>query len=431
MRKKIEIFLQKIRTFFVNLKTLLGFLKLKAKSLWDHRFLIISKLKTLKGVNIVNFFRDSLAKVKKSNQAGEEGKNTGKGLENLLQFLERVKILGPKLSIFFKGVLSKTSWGRGVLKYLNDNSPLDIFFLPEKRGVVHKSFSVILTFSLAYIIGKNLALILSPSDDGSNVTAPVVVVGKELRKKDYNQISVNNIFQTKDLEIKESEGPKKVNKNVVCYDAKVESKLGLKLINTIVLQNHLKSLASIDIGKGKTESFRVGNKIRQEARIDRIGRLRVFFKNLKNNQCEYLAAKDAFETRKNASIVSPEAGKKLIKNKKMKGIENNGNKFVISKAVMNKKMEDIDKILTQARGVQVNNPDGSLSFIITEIEPGSVYSFLGIENNDRITRINGKKIKGLNEVMNLFAGIQQIDHLELTVIKEDGNERNLEYSFSK
>ncbi|MBF0298433.1 MAG: PDZ domain-containing protein [Oligoflexia bacterium] len=72
-----------------------------------------------------------------------------------------------------------------------------------------------------------------------------------------------------------------------------------------------------------------------------------------------------------------------------------------------------------------------MSFKITELVPGSIYSYLGIEENDKISKINGKKIAGLNEIMNLFASLQNLEKLQLTVIKEDGNEHTFNYAFSK
>ncbi|MBT5093448.1 MAG: PDZ domain-containing protein [Halobacteriovoraceae bacterium] len=89
---------------------------------------------------------------------------------------------------------------------------------------------------------------------------------------------------------------------------------------------------------------------------------------------------------------------------------------------------NINEILTQARAIQIKNPDGSLSFKMVEVVPGSLYSKLNIQDGDIITGINGKKIKNLNEIMALFGKIRSIDHFELSV-KRNGIESSMDYDF--
>ena len=91
-------------------------------------------------------------------------------------------------------------------------------------------------------------------------------------------------------------------------------------------------------------------------------------------------------------------------------------------------MKNIQQILTQARAIKITNPDGSLSFKIVEITPGSVYSSLGIQNEDIITHINGKPISNLNEVMGLFGGIQNMSKLNISV-NRSGSQQDLDYQF--
>ena len=114
----------------------------------------------------------------------------------------------------------------------------------------------------------------------------------------------------------------------------------------------------------------------------------------------------------------------------MEGIENFGNKFNIQKSLIDEKMKDIGSTLTQARAVQMTNPDGSLSFKMTEIDPGGIFPYLGVQDGDIITAINGKPITNLNEVMALFGRIKNLDQLSLG-IKRDGAESTQEYSIKK
>ena len=91
-------------------------------------------------------------------------------------------------------------------------------------------------------------------------------------------------------------------------------------------------------------------------------------------------------------------------------------------------INNMSDILTQAKAVQITNPDGSLCFKMTEIVPGSLYSQLDIQENDIICNINGKKIDNLNELMGLLGRIKEIDQFQIG-LKRNGMNENKEYGF--
>jgi len=113
---------------------------------------------------------------------------------------------------------------------------------------------------------------------------------------------------------------------------------------------------------------------------------------------------------------------------KIDGVENDGNNFTIEKEFLKKKMSNIQDILTQARGIQINNPDGTISFKIVDVQPGGIFAHLGIQNNDIITQIDGQPINDLNAIMSLFGKITNIDKLGLG-IKRDGVVTPQQYKF--
>ena len=220
-----------------------------------------------------------------------------------------------------------------------------------------------------------------------------------------------------------------IKTDIACKSASKKSRLPIKLVNTIVLQDSVKSIASVQLrGDSLLKEYRIGEKINNLAKLDQIERSKLIIKNLKDGSCEVI------ENIKNKSqspiaVLSPSRSKQFKKNKKkIKGIENEGNSFSIEKSFLKNKMSNISDILTQARGIQINNPDGSISFKIVDIEPGGIFAYLGIENNDIITQINGDSISDLNTVMGLFGKISNIDKLNLTV-KRGGVETPLDYKF--
>jgi type II secretory pathway component PulC len=134
--------------------------------------------------------------------------------------------------------------------------------------------------------------------------------------------------------------------------------------------------------------------------------------------------------RSSISVMSPQASREFKKNKPISGIENVGNKFTIQKQLLDEKHKDIASVLTQARAIKIQNPDGTLSFKMTELDPQGIFGYLGIQDQDIITSINGKPIYDMNEIMNLFARIKGLDNLSLG-IKREGSESVQEYSIKK
>ena len=117
-------------------------------------------------------------------------------------------------------------------------------------------------------------------------------------------------------------------------------------------------------------------------------------------------------------------------NQKEERIRNEGNSFKIKETLREEMLGNISSVITQAKAIPINNGDGTLSFKITEIVPGSIYSQLNIQENDIITGINGKKVNSINEVTSLLGKIRDITNLSITV-ERDGEETTQDYSFEK
>lgn len=315
-------------------------------------------------------------------------------------------------------------------------------FDPATRPAIHRGFLALLFAVSTYGMGKMAALTLkgdkSPSVASSTNRGPKVAY---FAKPEMDTVANTDLFNAPGEIAKDpcKENPslpgcgkkpiKKKDEKKVCVASNTESNLGLKLVNTLVLQDTVKSIASVQVRNAKEVlSFREGDKIKNMATIGRINRQKMVFKNLKTGECEYIANVDK-NLKKMAplTILSPKKGKKLLQKDKS-GIQNAGNSYKIPNKVREQMLANISEVLTQARAVQINNPDGTLSFKLTEIVPNSIYSKLDIQNDDIIKSINGKPIKNINEVMTLFGNIRQIDHFELGILR-NGAEVNKEYDF--
>jgi type II secretory pathway component PulC len=318
------------------------------------------------------------------------------------------------------------------LKQLELGKLIQNIFAPGSRTKINQITIIVITAISLYGTGKILALALKGKESiRLTKVATQELNGLQISTSDINQIKINNIFKTISsgaptgtlLTEKKKYTPEK------CIKASRPTSLPLKLINTVVLQDTVKSVASVQV-RGKLESFRAGENINSMAKIDKISRLELVIKNLKTGECESIRNKniDNISTPK-IQVMSPRQSRKFKHDKRnVKGITNNGNKFKIKKSLLNDKLKDLSALLTQARAIKITNPDGSLSFKIVEIDPGSIFSALGIQNEDIITNIGGEPIKSMNEIMALFGKLRNMSNLQLGVNRA-GAPTALKYSF--
>lgn len=302
------------------------------------------------------------------------------------------------------------------------------FLSRSSREPIHQLSLVLLICGITYTCGKITALVLrgTPALDSAKDYTVSINLDNDFKAGTLNQVRSINIFRTGSA----VKGKTKVA-DVKCDEAQQSSNLPIKLVNTIVLQDSIKSLASVQVrGDRSLQELREGDQIDNLAKIFKITRLEILVKNLENGVCESIASDKARETNSPISVMSPSQSREFRANKKMAGIENVGNKFSISKTLLDEKLKDIGAILTQARAIQIQNPDGSLSFKMTELDPNGIFPYLGLQDQDIITSINGKPIYDLNEVMGLFGRIKNLESLQLG-IKREGSDSMQDYSIKK
>lgn len=305
---------------------------------------------------------------------------------------------------------------------------IEKFLSREARETIHQVALVAIVASVTYTLGKVSALVVrgGPALDSARDYRVTLDLSESFNPGTLSQVKSINIFRTNT-----GLGAKKKVADTKCEKAQQQSSLPIKLVNTIVLQDTVKSLASVQIrGERSLKELREGEQIDNLAKIFKITRLEILVRNLESGVCESIASDKAKEARSPISVMSPAQSRQYIANKKISGIENVGNKFTISRALLDEKLKDLSSILTQARAVKIQNPDGTLSFKMTEMDPEGIFPYLGLQDQDIITSINGKPINDLNEVMSLFGRIKNLDNLQLGV-KREGATSVQEYSIKK
>lgn len=333
--------------------------------------------------------------------------------------------LEKKFSDRFRGSpmksLDKFNWNDFVLK----------FFSPYSRGKIHGVFVILLVVTFTYMIGKSIALFIgrsTPIVTSAKSTIAIPPPKLDTTSQDINRIATTNLFNIKESDKVSVHAEKKDIASIVCIDAEKPTSEPLKLLDTIVLQDSVKSVASVQVrGSGDLVNVREGEQLNNAVEVTKINRMKLILKNLNTGECEYVASENEEVAMPSMKIYSPQKGKKFLQGNNPL-IKNVGNNFKIKKQLRDKLIGNMSEVLTQAKAIQITNPDGSLSFKMTEIVPGSIYSNLNIQNGDVINSINGKKIENLNELMGLLGRIKDIDQFQIGVQKNGINEK-LDFDF--
>lgn len=311
---------------------------------------------------------------------------------------------------------------------------LNYFFSPQARPFVHRSFalaSIIIIILFFIPITNHFLRAPLQAPRGSTPVSALLDFPLDTSYKLGEFIQqIQQLKQTDPFKTDHQNSTNGMDQMKICENANQKSSLAFTLDSTIVMQDMSKSLAAIQLrGKSTIQAFRTTEKIETQARLDRIERLRIIFRNLKNGQCEYITNTSFDPKRMAVKMMDPARAQNFIDNKdKVQGIKNDGNNFEINKAFMKSKMGDINSILTQARAIPLNNPDGTLSFRIEEVDPGGVFSLLGISNGDVITRINGQPITSYNEVMGMMNQLSNLSAINITLLR-NGTETPMQYNF--
>ena len=245
-------------------------------------------------------------------------------------------------------------------------------------------------------------------------------------KSAYQTIEDRNIFSADGkippaLSVEEEEGPQ------VDEDAPaVLSKLPIKLLGTIVHLNPKKSIATVNLSsKNQTNSFRVGEEIERMAKVLKVERRKLIFRNLANNRKEYVEIPE--DSKLTFGLKSPGA-----KSQSASGsIRAEGaNKFSISRTELEKYTSDLSGILQQARMVPniVPGSGGRIDgFRFVSIQPDSVFSKLGFKPGDVIKGVDGEPVTSPTQAMEMYNTMKNSDKVSLDVTR-DGRDETFDYS---
>lgn len=238
----------------------------------------------------------------------------------------------------------------------------------------------------------------------------------------YKPISDRNVFNEDGLiPPKLSSGD---SSQVLADNDPVPSQLPLKLEGTLVHSNNKKSVATITLKtKNEARAFMVDYEIDGMARVVRIERRKVVFRNTNNNRLEYIdIPKDSAVTfGVKDPVVASGGGEDVQKKGEFD--------FTMRRGDIAKYTADLGAILQQARMVPniVPGSGGKVDgFRFVAIQPGSIYERLGFKPMDVIKKVNGEDVNSPTKAMELYNALKSEGRIKLSV-ERNGREENFNY----
>lgn len=204
------------------------------------------------------------------------------------------------------------------------------------------------------------------------------------------------------------------------------SSLPLTLIGTLVHSNPEKSIAAIEVkSKNQILSFTPKHDIENIATVEKVERGKVFIRNTNNGQLEYIELKSDNKVAFGGSTKAPETAKGEVG-------QTGNNQFELKRAVLLKYTSDLSSVLMQARCVPATRPGTGevYGFRCVEIQPGSIYTQLGMRPMDVICGVNGSPVTSAQQAMELYSTLRNSNKIELC-IERDGKASNFSYTISQ
>ncbi|MBI5068519.1 MAG: hypothetical protein HZB56_09785 [Deltaproteobacteria bacterium] len=105
------------------------------------------------------------------------------------------------------------------------------------------------------------------------------------------------------------------------------------------------------------------------------------------------------------------------------------NRYELQKRVVDQSLSNLNNIATQARIVPSFKNGVANGFKLFSIQPGSLYSAIGIENGDVIQRINGYEINSPDKALEIYQKLREASHITIEV-ERNGQPKKMDYNIT-
>lgn len=197
----------------------------------------------------------------------------------------------------------------------------------------------------------------------------------------------------------------------------VASTLPIQLIATVVHIDPARSLAAMVLTSAAARKvFRVGDDVENLAEIVAIHRGKVFLRARESTRLEFVA-------------IPIEEPIRLGEFGAAEGIRRESDSsFSIDRSALERQTADLGGLLQQAQSVPEIGPQGQVKgFRVLSVQPGSLFTQIGIRAGDVITAVNGQKLNNVASAMDQYARLKGAESINLE-IERNGRAQTLHYA---
>lgn len=96
----------------------------------------------------------------------------------------------------------------------------------------------------------------------------------------------------------------------------------------------------------------------------------------------------------------------------------NPNHYVLDRSTVDNDLNNMASLFTQVRAIPNLGPDGSSSgFRLSEIQPGSIFQQIGLQDGDVLTGVGGQSVGDPAKAMELLSSLRNQSAISLTVMR--------------
>ncbi len=299
----------------------------------------------------------------------------------------------------------------------------------EQKKKIHKLALYSLLFFIAFVAADLTIIYFRDRLLPDQAPPKKSVKSDTYQNNDRSQFSVittRNLFSSQNvipdpLKSKQVEGKPK-------NDDPVPSALPITLLGTLVHTDPTKSVAAIEIkSKQMTGSFTVGAEMEGLAKLEKVERGIIYFRNLNNGALEYIEmnkgnSKVSFDSIKTTPVAASAPAAKEIQNL-------GNNTFKVKRSDLNKYLNDMSSLLMQARALPNRDPNtGEINgYRLVDYQPGSIFEQLGLPRGTLIKSAGGEPVNSIQSAMEMFNKMKKESNVKLGV-EMNGSDQIMNYN---
>ena len=198
--------------------------------------------------------------------------------------------------------------------------------------------------------------------------------------------------------------------------------LKIKLLGTSHLTGGAPDFAIVEDQAGSQQLYRLGETIPNVGRLVQIGKNRAII--------EHNGHRVAIEIPKNSLDGDDEGGRRPrmrphgLRSRpgrltaKADGVRKLApNKYAVERSTINSSMQNMSQLLTEIRALPVLQNGTANGFRLSEIQPGSIFEQIGLQDGDVLTAVSGQQLNDPARAMQMLSTLQTRSDVTLNVLR--------------